>query len=108
MKRLIAAALLVAASTAQAYFLTGNDLLKDIQSTTASDRAFAHGYIGGISDSMDAIAHCVPAGVTLGQLLDLVRAELVNSPSERHNDASIFVGRVLYRTWPCAKKGSSL
>ena len=107
MKHIITALVIFAASTAQAYFHTGNDLLKDMQSTDASDRAFAHGYIAGVHDSMGGIAHCVPVGVTIGQLRDLVRAELVNSPAERHMDASIFVGRVLYRTWPC-KKGSSL
>ena len=106
MKHIITALAIFAASTSQAYFYTGNKLLERIQSSDASDRMWAAGYIAGVSDSMDTIAHCVPEGVTLGQLRDFVRAELLNSPAERHDDASIFVGRVLYRTWPCKKGGS--
>ena len=106
MKHIIAALALVVSTASQAYFYTGNVLLERLQSSDSGDRRVAMAYISGVSDSMSEITHCLPAGVTVGQVRDLVRDELLNSAAERHDDASIFVARVLYRTWPCAKKGN--
>jgi hypothetical protein len=106
MKHIITVLALIAATSAQAYIYTGNTLLERIQSSDAADRRVAMGYISGVADGLDQITHCIPNGVTVGQILDLTRAELLNSPAERHDDASMFVSRVLYRTWPCKKGGN--
>lgn len=104
MKAAIILAAALAATSASAQFLTGNELLDRINSEIPHERGTAFGYIMGAYDAGRGIAHCAPAGVTLGQVLDMVRQSLHVAPSARHNSAEAFVTYALMNAWPCSKK----
>lgn len=99
---LIAAALI--GVSAHAEFITGNQLLERMNSELGYDRGIANGYIMGVWDATHGIAHCPPAGITMGQIHDMVKQALVNAPSVRHNSADSFVVYAASKSWPCAQK----
>ena len=107
MKRTIVALALSCLGVAHAEFRDGNKLLADLQGDIY-DRMYAMGYIVGVADTGRAIVHCMPANATAGQINDMVKNYLENTPSERHQTGDMIVSRVLKAVWPCAKRGSSL
>ena len=107
MKKLIATSLLVLSSSANAAFLTGNDLLSKLTSETSADRMLAMGYIAGIYDVFEGNAICTGGGVNLGQLKDIVLKKLRAVPELRHEIADNFVYVALTEAFPCKKKKSS-
>jgi hypothetical protein len=101
------AALLVAFSVnAQAEFKDGNDLLKDLESTSVVDEMVALGYIIGVSDMGMGIIHCIPQGVRAKQLVDMTRNYLKLYPSDRHLSGDTLINRMLKTAWPC-KRGNT-
>ncbi|SFI64553.1 hypothetical protein SAMN04515648_0948 [Phyllobacterium sp. CL33Tsu] len=92
---LLVAAMVVATSSAQAGFYTGNEMLEMCEAKRGTvDRAICNGFITGVADSMDAIRawlgikrQCVPGRVTTGQLVDLLKDYLEKHPAVRHDDA---------------------
>lgn len=46
---------------------------------------------------------CAPTGATLGQVSEIVMAELRNKPSERHMFAPQIAQQALRQTWPCGR-----
>lgn len=104
MKKTLAATLLVLSSAAHAEFYSGNDLLNFLQSSGYSERALALGYIGGVADTLTGATVCMPKQVTLGQINDLVKGFLENSPQHRHNSADVIVATVLKTAWPCQRQ----
>lgn len=108
MKKLLLVVAFVACAKANAEFFSGNDLLSNINSTDALERMLALGYVMGVSDSGDSILHCAPAGVTAGQVRDVVKGALIASPGTRHHSADSLVVKALRNVWPCKdKKGSN-
>ena len=105
MKTLILAAL-IAFSTTPAYseWLDGNDLEFICEPKYPADESsFAEmtqderekvfmcsNYIMGLLDGVDvyAIAKCIPEGVNLRQIMDMVRKYLKENPNTRHHPAS--------------------
>lgn len=92
---------------------TGNELLEDLRSQAPPRELNAHRYIQGVVD-MEVIERggekrrpyshkyaCLPAEVTAGQVLDLVRLELEQNPAARHNGAVFFVLGALIKAYPC-------
>jgi hypothetical protein len=108
MKRL-ALTLLATASigVAHAEFADGNKLLKDMTGDIY-DRMHAMGYVVGVFDMGRNVIHCAPNNVTAGQINDMVKNYLDNTPAERHLTGDTIVNRVLKAVWPCAKRGSAL
>ncbi len=109
MKRAIATAALVAlCATAHANFKDGNRLLADLNNTGASNTqimpALGLGYIMGVADAYGGITHCAPENVTAGQIRDMVRNFLENTPAIRHLPANDIVEHVLKTAWPCTQK----
>lgn len=103
MKRL--SVLLVALSfNAHAEFKDGNDLLKDLNSVYVEDRMVALGYVMGVTDVGVNVLHCAPNNVQSGQLRDMIKNYLTNTPAERHLTADVIVNKVLRLTWPCPAK----
>ncbi|SCX65487.1 Rap1a/Tai family immunity protein [Variovorax sp. EL159] len=95
------------AGAAHAY--TGNDLLKELEGTDSQQLGavnYIRGVLAGI-ETMEAVTErrriCVPNGVTLGQINDLVLADLRKNPSGRHEEASDIAFLALLKTWPCKK-----
>lgn len=107
MKHAATILLSLAAATAQAEFLTGNDLLAHMNAESATRNGVAVGYVIGVFDTSAGVVHCSPSSVTAGQARDMVRAYLERSPQDRHNTADVIVLHVLKSTWPCPKKGGT-
>lgn len=105
MKQLLLAALLIP-SLASAEFITGNDLLNDLQSTESVRRTFSMGYIAGVADANHSIAYCPPAGINLGQLRDMTEQYLVANPSVRNLSGDVLIGYMLNKRWPCKTQPS--
>lgn len=111
MKRALAAAALVAlCATAHAEFKDGNKLLADLNGTGSVLPAVGLGYVMGVVDAYGGITHCPPENVTAGQIRDMVRNFLENTPSIRHLPANDIVGHVVKKAWPCAetRKGTGV
>lgn len=110
MKRIALCLLLGAATAAHAEFLDGNKLLARLKGD-AMDYVNAIGYVTGVYDTMQGVAHCPPNGITAGQVGDMVKQHLEATPELRHRSADIHVVYVLKRAWPCAeqpKRGARL
>jgi hypothetical protein len=103
MKHLFLCLALVAGS-AQAEFYTGNELLQRLNSESLGERAAGIGYIMGVADSGHGVIYCPPEHVTSGQLRDMVRNYLTNTPAVRHLSADSLVTHVIKSQWPCAAR----
>ena len=106
-RALLALAIATCSLVTHAEFYTGNDLLSRMTSDEAPQRAAAIGYIMGVTDAGMGVTHCTPADVTAGQIRDMMRNYLTNTPAERHLTADTLINRVLKATWPCARRSSS-
>lgn len=104
MKKLLVALLMIPA-LAQAAFLSGNELLTKINGDTY-DRLHAIGYIQGAVDAYSGIMFCPPANVTAGQITDMIKNYLNNTPAIRHRAADVIVADALQPVWPCKNKNS--
>ena len=107
MKRLLFIAAF-AATTAHAEFKDGNTLYKELTSDVYFNQGVALGYITGVADSTMGIMFCAPSNVTAGQIQDMVKNYLTNTPAIRHVSADVIVNYVLKTAWPCAKKNSKI
>lgn len=84
-----------------AEFKDGNKLLMQIRGDSV-DYVNAVGYITGVADALRGVIHCPPETVTAGQITDMVKRHLENSPELRHLTGDSHVAHVLRRAWPCA------
>ena len=100
--------LAICCTSAQAEFHDGNKLLSMLKDGGYFNPGYAMGYIIGVTDMGLGIVHCAPTNVTAGQLNDMVKNYLENSPAERHLSGDLIVNRILKATWPCPKKGNAL
>lgn len=103
MKHLLLCLALVAGS-ASAYFKDGNKLLSELNNNSGTNvlPAIGMGYITGVTDALLGITHCPPDNVTAGQVRDMVKNYLENTPAVRHLPANQIVSHVLKSVWPCA------
>lgn len=95
------ALILAMSSLAHAEFWDGNTLLSRI-SGSVGEQNVATGYVMGVADVHHNTTQCAPEGVTSGQIRDMVRNYLTNTPAVRHLPADLLVLHVLKGTWPCA------
>ena len=107
MKQLILAVALCA-TAAHATYYDGNELLNRLNSEDSGNRMLALGFIAGVSDSTRGRFHCIPNNVQLGQIRDMVRNYLTNTPAERHFSAHSIVREILREVFPCNTGGKSL
>lgn len=101
---LIALAVASAAVGARAEFFTGNDLLDKFRSEALASKGVGLGYVMGVHDALHGVTICTPDHVTSGQLRDMVRNYLDNTPAIRHLSADSIVADVLKRAFPCASR----
>ena len=104
MKKLLLCVALCVTSTANAAFVSGNDLFRHLTDTTYYAQGYALGYILGVSDVFSGDSHCLPQGVNAGQVRDVVKNFLEATPEVRHRPADVIVYAILKNTWPCANK----
>lgn len=100
--------LAICCTTAQAEFMDGNKLLGNLKDSSYFGQGYGLGYIAGIADMGLGVIHCAPSNVTAGQLNDMLKNYLENTPAERHQSGDVIVNRVLKSMWPCAKRGNAL
>jgi len=97
---------------AQAQMFSGNKMLDILKKAEVSsnhvDWGMGHGYVAGVYDSNIGVNFCSPGSMTLGQLTDMTKNYLENNPAVRHLPAESIIVYFMSKTWPCAKKGSSL
>lgn len=105
MKKTLAALLFVPAM-AQAEFVTGNTLYKDMQGD-AIDQMMALGYVLGAADSAINVTVCTPPGIKAGQVYDIIKNFLEANPAIRHYSADIIIKTRLEALWPCKDQGKS-
>lgn len=104
----LAAATLWVSLTAHAEFKSGNDLLSDLNATDYFSRGVALGYVMGAFDVGQGFLHCPPSHVTAGQVQDMIRNYLTNTPAERHLSADSLINKVLKSVWPCKATGRGI
>ena len=107
MKRTIILALALA-GTAHAEFKDGNKLLSDMRDSSNYVQGVALGYVTGVADVGIGVIHCSPSNLTAGQLHDMIKNYLENTPADRHYSADSIINRVLKTMWPCPKRGGAL
>lgn len=103
MRRALALILAISSQGAQAEFWDGNTLLSRM-SGSAGEQSAAIGYVMGVADVHHNASQCAPDGVTAGQMRDMVRNYLTNTPAVRHLSADSIVLHVLKGVWPCAQR----
>jgi len=101
MKKFIASLLFVPAM-ANAEFLSGNDLLRDMNSK-GLDQMLAIGYVLGVADVYVRNLICLPENIKAGQLHDVIKRFLEENPAIRHYSADSLILFRLEELWPCAK-----
>lgn len=107
MKRAIILVALLSGA-AHGEFADGNQLLSKLRDSSYFNQGHAMGYIAGVADMGMGVVHCAPYNVTAGQLTDMVKNYLENTPADRHLTGDVIVNKVLKAVWPCARKGNSL
>jgi len=105
MKKLLVALLFVPIM-ARAEFFSGNDLLRLLNGNT-SDQIQSLGYIQGVFDVYVRATICPPANITAGQLQDMIKNYLTNSPATRHKTAESLINEALKGVWPCSSRGGN-
>ncbi|WP_425495018.1 Rap1a/Tai family immunity protein [Pandoraea commovens] len=100
----IAAAPTIAATSSVAY--SGNDLMSNCDDQGVN-RSFCLGFISGVVNGANVMQTreqrviCVPSGVTVGQLTDIVVRALRTHPESRHMDAGFLTLVGVATTFPC-------
>jgi hypothetical protein len=105
MKKIIATLLFVPAM-AQAEFMSGNTLLRDMKGD-AMEQMMALGYVLGAADSAINVTVCTPPGIKAGQVYDMIKNFLESAPDIRHYSADIIIKTRLEAVWPCKDQGKS-
>lgn len=103
------AALLMVPSMAMAEFESGNTLLTQLQSKEMLERLHAVGYIKGVVDVYLNVTICPPnngSGVTAGQMSDMIKNYLENTPAIRHRTAESIINDAFKKVWPCPQRRS--
>jgi hypothetical protein len=103
MKALLAGLMFVCTSVS-AQYQSGNDLYKDLNSSSAQLNMYALGYVIGVADSILNIAVCIPPSVTQGQLQDVMKNYLHANPQNRDVSAHMLVIAALAQHWPCENR----
>lgn len=97
--------------TAEAGYLTGNDLHSKCTASDSFDAGVCAGYIAGAASVLidsDALIPgiktrlCVPQQqVPLGQIVDVAKLYLVKHPEKRHQEAWGLISLALRDAFPC-------
>jgi hypothetical protein len=95
----LAVSMLIQPGYARAEIISGNKLHEYCQKYDA--RQFVFGYVTSVVDTSKIV--CVPPGVTVGQLADVVCGYLSNHPEKRHYDGAGLASQALNASFPCPK-----
>lgn len=102
----IAAAIIlwVQPTRAAEVFMSGNSLIRYCRAGDA--RQFVMGFVAGVNDTVSASPKggiCLPEGVRLEQLSDVMCKYVTDHPESRHNTGSSLALIALRGAFPCPK-----
>ena len=100
MKYALTLTLCLAATGAQAEFITGNTLLAEMNGTVM-EQISAQSYVTGAADAIAGAFWCPNKYVTVKQAHDITKKWLEDMPQHRDNSASAFVRAALGQAFPC-------
>lgn len=104
MKKIVATlTALTFCASAQAEFFSGNDIHQRLSDSDPFVRGLAAGFVAGVFDVGQRVWHCAPNTVSVGQVRDLAKAYLENSPGIRHQPAEKLMRELHEAAWPCPK-----
>jgi Rap1a immunity proteins len=91
--------------------IEGNGLLEACTSRQPLQGAMCIGYIRGVIDGENMMGTalnkrplvCLPQGVTLGQVEDVIVKYLKDNPAERNKPSAGLIGIAAASAWPCAQ-----
>lgn len=102
------------------FAVTGNDLHVWLKSNNDYEKGSAHYFIIGVMQSMESYREteisiaksekrkpklgyyaCLPKGITIGQLFDMVQKYLDDNPEKRHEQGQMLVLNA-FKVWNCA------
>jgi hypothetical protein len=106
-KKTFMLAVAMLATVAHAEFISGNELLRRLESSESYDRGLGMGYVAGVFDATSGLHHCSPSSVSLGQMRDMTLKALRAMPEMRDRSADLYVVVSAKRMWPCKKKNSN-
>jgi hypothetical protein len=109
---LIVAAFLFLATPAFGYFLNGTELKTFIDAADRieagrqrngdfQDSASLRGYVMGVHDAMERLALCVPEGITVAQIVAIVKKYVKDNPEQWNKPANVLVVSALRPTFAC-------
>lgn len=110
--RIGTAVAMLSVSGAQAYetnnFLSGNDLHRNC---AVANNTFSGGFVAGVVDAFQTlraeydipISSCIPKGVSVDQMVDVVCKSLKDNPQKRHLSASSLAIVAIAKAFPCSK-----
>ena len=76
-----------------------------LQSSEIVDRVYGVGYVVGIYDANVKIYFCPNEnGITVGQVVDIVKNSLAANPSTRNKHAYELVTNAFKNIWPCQNR----
>lgn len=102
MKKIVSTLIgLTLCASAQAEFLTGNDLYNRLNDSVSYTQGTSMGYVMGVFDSHQRATHCAPNTVTAGQVRDMAKAYLEAVPHLRHYAADSLLRELFKTAWPC-------
>jgi hypothetical protein len=87
---------------------TGSDLRRALNEPAGLRSGVAFGYIQGVVNSMEVLypnqsLSCSPDGMTVGQMVDVVKRYLHNHPQTGHEPAVIVIATAAREAFPCEK-----
>jgi hypothetical protein len=87
---------------------TGGDLRRALSEPAGLRSGVAFGYIQGVVNSMELLypdqsPSCSPDGMTVGQMVDVVKRYLHNHPQTGHEPAVIVIATAAREAFPCEK-----
>jgi hypothetical protein len=106
MKKLLATILFVP-SMANAEFFNGNTLL-NLMNGSVPEQIQALGYVQGVFDTLHSAVICPPQNVSAGQVNDMIKNYITNSPATRHHTADFIILTALKDLWPCQTRNRNL
>jgi glycosyltransferase involved in cell wall biosynthesis len=77
----------------------GTGLLSTCQDDSIFFKGVCRGYVLGVTDTSTGV--CVPPGVNVKQIVDLIVQYLEQHPSTRQDFSYQLILRALHETWPC-------
>ena len=94
-----------ASFAAHAEYYSGNALLS-LMRGSVMEQGIAMGYVSGAADALRGTTHCIPHSVTVGQVYDMTKQAIEDTPALRHHSADSYISFVLNKAWPCPKRGT--